>query len=268
MALALVLALFSSCARKGKVIPRARMSKIYAEMLMTDQWISTHRKYNRQADTCFVYGTILEKYGYTADDWRASVAHYLHDPQRYGRMLNQTESILKSIQARLTEEESARNAAKEYLAGLAKFEPEKIYILSGLTNPETFYVAGQKYYVDTNGGDWRFDPTKGADTIYKGPVLIWPEPIDSVKFRADSIALADSLAKIDSLARLDSIARLDSLSVKDAPVSVVEPSEVEIESNPIKPKDATLPKRTRVRNRFEELEKTANQSVSDEVIVP
>lgn len=171
----MVLALFVSCNRSGRVIPRGRMTRMYAEMLMTDQWISSHYSARRQADTSFVYGPVLEKYGYDADDWRASVAHYLRDPQRYARMFANVGDIIKDRESELVALDNARRAAREYLDNLERFKPEKIYTMSGLFNKETFCEGALRYYVDTTGGDWRFDPSKGADTIYHGPMLIWPE---------------------------------------------------------------------------------------------
>ena len=63
--------LLAGCNEKdGKVIPRGTMAEIYAEMLVVDQWIANDLSLKRQADTSFVYVPILEKYGYTPDDYR------------------------------------------------------------------------------------------------------------------------------------------------------------------------------------------------------
>jgi len=212
VASALLLAV--SCGRKegGRIIPRSKMSKIYAEFLLTDQWIATHRQYSRQADTSLVYEPILNKYGYTTEDYRASVAHYLHDSERYARMLKETKAILEKGRDDAQKRKDIEDKLNEIRREMAKREPVKVYYMSGLMNKEVFVEGGMRFYLDTNGGEWTFDPSKGADTLYDGPVLIYPEPIDSVKFRADSIAFADSLARLDSLARVDSLARADSLA--------------------------------------------------------
>ena len=205
--LVITLAVFSSCRKGGRIIPRDRMSKMYAEMLLTDQWISTHYDMRRHADTTFVYGPVLEKYGYTAEDWRASVAEYLHDPQRYARMLHRTVEILEKRVDELEALNRKDAAAAEYLQGLERFRPKRIFTMSGMKNREVFVEGGVVYFVDTLGGDWMFDPDKDADTVYKGPMLIWPVP-------SDTTALADSLAVADSLATADSLAAADSLSVE------------------------------------------------------
>ena len=65
---------FSSCNMGGeKVIPRAKLSRIYAEMLMTDQWIQATPGVRLIADTSLVYAPILESYGYTTEDYMRSV---------------------------------------------------------------------------------------------------------------------------------------------------------------------------------------------------
>ena len=87
--------LLAGCNEKdGKVIPRGTLAEIYAEMLVVDQWIANDLSLKRQADTSFVYAPILEKYGYTPDDYRKSVDHYMHDPERYSRILRTSAEIL------------------------------------------------------------------------------------------------------------------------------------------------------------------------------
>lgn len=103
-------------AGKGRIIPRGKMSKIYAKMLITDQWISDHNLYH-QADTSLVYEPIIRSFGYNADDYRASLAYYMEDPARYEKMLIRAREILE---ARLNElkiqqaELDARNGKEPY----------------------------------------------------------------------------------------------------------------------------------------------------------
>ena len=62
-ALALLIGLASCSGGRDKVIPRAKLAEIYAEMLVTDQWITSTPGVRREADTSLVYEPILEKYG-------------------------------------------------------------------------------------------------------------------------------------------------------------------------------------------------------------
>ena len=80
---------FASCSDKdeAKVISRGKMADIYAEMLMTDQWINSTPNVRKIADTSLVYEPILEKYGYSQKDYLKSVDHYMNDPERFARIL-------------------------------------------------------------------------------------------------------------------------------------------------------------------------------------
>lgn len=96
MSLSLAL-LLVSCSDAPEVIPRKTLAEIYAEMFVTDEWLQDNRsKINRLADTSFVYAPILEKYGYDADDYLLSVEKYLADPERFSRILRDTEAKLKN----------------------------------------------------------------------------------------------------------------------------------------------------------------------------
>lgn len=84
------LALTFSCSGGGKVIPKKKMVRIYADMFVADQWLNQNYKAERVADTSFVYEAIFEKYGYDSEDYRASVDYYIQDPDRFARILRQT----------------------------------------------------------------------------------------------------------------------------------------------------------------------------------
>ena len=72
--LAACILIISSCKRGDeKIIPRKDMAKIYAEMLVVDQWVQLDQAVRKTMDTTLVYEPILEKYGYDSDDYRNSV---------------------------------------------------------------------------------------------------------------------------------------------------------------------------------------------------
>ena len=86
-----------SCSRDGKVIPRSKLSRIYAEMFLADAWLNTAPMEARdRADTMAFYEPIFEKYGYTVEDYWASVSYYLQDPDRFSRILNKSNVILET----------------------------------------------------------------------------------------------------------------------------------------------------------------------------
>lgn len=115
-----VLLSLASCGRKGRVIPRGTLSDIYSEMFLADQWLKDNKEYRRQADTSFFYEPIFNRYGYTLDDYLASVDHYLKDPEKFSQ-------IIKDAAAKLTEGQnewkktmaviSAKRAANKKIKG-------------------------------------------------------------------------------------------------------------------------------------------------------
>ena len=200
--------------RNGRVIPRNKMARIYAEMLLTDQWINDNWVQNRSADTSFVYRPILRRYGYDEKDWRKSVSKYIKDPDRYSRILKKSAAMLEAREKELRLRLDLINAAERLEQETAGFIPERLYWLAGMRNPDNFVEGGLVFYVDSVGGsEWRFDPYRGYDTLFAGPAwkisLRDSVSIDSLSVSVDSLSVdVDSLSvSVDSLSvGVDSIA--------------------------------------------------------------
>ena len=95
----------AACSRGPKVIPRSKMEKIYTDMILADQWLEYNTEYRDDVDTSLFYEPIFHKYGYTTDDFRASVEYYMRDPLRFSRMM-------KKIALKMdAEAQKLRNAA-------------------------------------------------------------------------------------------------------------------------------------------------------------
>ena len=93
-----------SCSRKEeKIIPRGKLSRIYEELFLADKWSELKMENREAADTTAFYETILKSYGYTSADYRASVEHYLEDPERFSRILKKASSRLSAKGKELTE---------------------------------------------------------------------------------------------------------------------------------------------------------------------
>ena len=189
-----VLLLALSCGgEKDKVIPRSKLAEIYAEMLVTDQWIITNPGNRRQADTSLVYEPILQKYGYTSADYRKSVDVYLNDPERFGRILRSTGEILDKKLAALKErkEEIIRAEALKALREAMKIDVD--------VDIETYfpYLADEPYvhYFDSLSVEpdtlsiYRFRNIDRGDTIYRDLRMII----------LDSLQVADTLMVKDSI---------------------------------------------------------------------
>ncbi len=169
--LLLAVMLLSSC-KKEQVIPRSEMAEIYAEMFIADQRIASASRIRTTADTSLVYEPIFEKYGYTSDDYRASVAYYIQDATRYARILKKSAAIIEAQIRELKKEKALLDMLEDAQGMASKYAPERIFYMTGLDNPDTFGQDSLKFYVDSTGGDIWFDVRKWQDTAYFGPVMV------------------------------------------------------------------------------------------------
>ena len=208
------LLLIISCGKKDKVIPRKVMSQIYADMFMFDQWSQKHPECRRQMDTMLVYAPIIEKYGYTVDDYRESLVEYIKDPERFSRILRRTNNILESELKRARKEaeklDEERQKRREFKSKLSEWRS-----YAEMTAKADTVVSGDSIWYRTDTSKtlmFVFHRDKGFDTLYIGPELKFPPAsFARIKARRDSLARIDSLFRCDSLFRRDSIARRDSL---------------------------------------------------------
>lgn len=188
-----VLLLFSCGFRDAKVISRKDMARIYAEMLLTDQWIVTNPSMRMVADTSLVYEPILNRYGYTKEDYILSVNKYMDDPERYSRILRTTGEILD-------EKLSALNDRKEKLEKEAALRRalEEIRIEAEIDIAEYFpYLFDQPYvhYYDSVAVEldsmmvYRLRNVERTDTVFDGIKVIVKDTLAS----GDSLALPDTV---------------------------------------------------------------------------
>ena len=230
--------------RNGRVIPRNKMARIYAEMLLTDQWINDNWVQNRSADTSFVYRPILRRYGYDEKDWRKSVSKYIKDPDRYSRILKKSAAMLEAREKELRLRLDLINAAERLEQETAGYIPERLYWLAGMRNPDNFVEDGLVFYVDSVGGsEWRFDPYRGYDTLFAGPAwkisLRDSVSVDSLSVSVDSLSVdVDSLSvSVDSLlVDVDSLAPVVAKPAADR--AVKKPATDKDVKKPVAGKDA------------------------------
>lgn len=179
-------ALFSCGGGEPVVIPRAKMSKIYAEMLVTDQWIISTPSVRQIADTSLVYEPILNKYGYTREDYNKSVGHYMDDPERFARIFRTTAEILderiKELEIRKQEEDKAEMRRLQAEKFRPDIDPEELF-------PYVFKEPYVHYYDSLT-----FEPDSAA--IYR---LLHIETADTVYDRVKMIVKSDTVALADSI---------------------------------------------------------------------
>ncbi len=196
----------ASCRKdEAKVIPRGKLAKIYAEMLVTDQWVTTTPGIRMIADTSLVYEPILEKYGYDSDDYRSSVEHYMNDPERFGRILRTTIEILDKRILELEEVQRLLDLKAKLPKIEADFHPEEFFPYL-FDEPYVHYYDSVAFVPDSLLWIYRLVPIERADTIY-----------DQIRMIIrDTLAVSDSLAIKDSLAAAeDKALHFDLMPVSD-----------------------------------------------------
>ena len=120
-----VIVLLPSCRKDdAEVIPRSELSRIYAEMLLTDQWILNTPNVRNIADTSLVYEPILEKYGYDPDDYRKSIDVYMDDPERFAKIFRETSELLSARLDELHAEKERLKRLEELKKEAEKFRPD------------------------------------------------------------------------------------------------------------------------------------------------
>lgn len=213
--LAAVLFVSVSCRRdEAEVIPRAKLSKIYAEMLVTDQWITATPGVRMIADTSLVYEPILEKYGYDSDDYRKSVDHYMNDPERFSRILRTSSELLDKRINQLKQEQKRVEALAKLPKIKSDFRPGD-YVPYLTDEPYVHYYDSLAVVVDT-AMMYRLISLERADTVYDRIRMII---VDSLYIN-DSIPCLDSILKSDSLLTLLGADSLRSLRIDTTKVAV------------------------------------------------
>jgi hypothetical protein len=194
-ALALLIGLASCSGGRDKVIPRAKLAEIYAEMLVTDQWITSTPGVRREADTSLVYEPILEKYGYTSADYRKSVDRYMDDPERFSRILRTSADILekKLDELKKRKEEIDHLRALELLLRQLKYESDfraEEFFPYLFDEPYVHYYDSLDVQPDSVLQIYRLKNIDRADTLYDGLRMVLKDSL-AVK---DTVQVSDSIA--------------------------------------------------------------------------
>lgn len=218
-------ALFVSCGKdRARVIPRPTLAKIYAEMLVTDQWIASAPSIKRIADTSLVYEPILEKYGYTSEDYRKSVERYLDDPERFSKIFRSSSEILdariKELK-KLQEIVAKKNEKHDFFISVGHVVPDIANI------PPSYTPDSLAFELDTALMYFRVAYIERFDTVYRGPEFV---------VRTDTVSVCDSICVSDSLARVSKASETEPAAVRPVkkallPVAVRRPSLLKAETD-------------------------------------
>jgi len=115
-----LLALSCTCCKGPRLIPEARMSAIYADMFMADQWIRENQMAKAVADTSLFYEPVFKRHGYSFEDYDYSLNYYLDHPDKFIKLLSVTTDYLKVKQEetqKLSDEIDRVNIANSMFRG-------------------------------------------------------------------------------------------------------------------------------------------------------
>lgn len=202
-ALVVMILLLAACNRsEEKVIPRGKLARIYAEMLMTDQWIGSSPDLRKLADTSLVYEPILMKYGYDSEDYRHTINEYLGDPERFSRILRTTSEMFDKRIKELEGQKKILDAEQERLKNREKyrtdFKAEVLFPYMG-DQPYVVFYDSLKVEMDTLTNAYRITAVEVSDTLYdRIEMIILKEPADTAAAVSDSLKVNDTL-KVETL---------------------------------------------------------------------
>lgn len=86
----------AGCEPRAKVIPANRLSDIYADMFLADQWVNKHSDIRPQVDTMLLYDAVFKKHGYSRRDYYKSLDHYIDRPEEFQKITSVTTEKLRS----------------------------------------------------------------------------------------------------------------------------------------------------------------------------
>ena len=91
-----VMALLQGCSDDG-IIPRKDMVYIVRDIYLADQYIQRTPHMLAQTDSLRVYSAVMEKYGYTFEDYENSLRYYLQEGKSYSNILLQAQRELEYV---------------------------------------------------------------------------------------------------------------------------------------------------------------------------
>lgn len=118
--------LCTSCSEK-KYIPKEDMAAIVYDCILTDKYLETEMPYRAQADTTLVYLPVLEKHGYTQDQFLESLKYWLSQPKEMKEIYNLARTQMKERRELLQQEldENEEGAAMEKMKEMKASESDR-----------------------------------------------------------------------------------------------------------------------------------------------
>ncbi len=184
-ALSLVLLLLS-CSGRPRIIPRSTLADIYADMFLADQWLKDMGSARKEADTTLFYDPIFASYGYTFEDYDATVKKYMEDPEKFSKVFRTAGERLRKEGARYTRVAATIKENRKYNELFLNFQSIDFDADTLLWSPDS--VALDSVVLDS----------LALDSLRRDSLRI--DSLARVAFVADSLQ-RDSLRR-DSLSRV------------------------------------------------------------------
>ena len=153
-----VLAMLCGCGRRSRVIPADKLSHIYQDIYLADQWVRDNPSGRKMADTTLLFDPILRRYGYTFEDYDRTVHYYLDHPEEYSKILDRASERLRKEGERMQQAVDEQTAREIELSGYRKGYVRHKF------SPDSLNWTGMSYWpVPTEQPDWTPSPQVGVD---------------------------------------------------------------------------------------------------------
>lgn len=163
----------SGCGHKGRVIPAKKMIRIYTDMYLADQWIRDHVEARAAADTTLFFDPIFKRYGYTFEDYDASLNYYVDRPVEFAEILTAASDRMRARSEALLAEVAAIREREEELDSF-----RRLYHPSDFSEDSLRWAGA--------GILWPEKPvTAGADSLAVDSLAVDSVPSGSEKVRPD-----------------------------------------------------------------------------------
>lgn len=107
-----------SCSNVARRIPKDKLSHIYADMYVSDQWMLKHQPERRKTDTLAVYEPIMKRYGYNFRDYDKTVHWYVEHPDKLLKVVESARDIVEERHQALEKMLKIKEANEELMEGL------------------------------------------------------------------------------------------------------------------------------------------------------
>lgn len=109
----MVLSLYSlavSCGKSDAPVPAETMEQLMYEMYVVDEYLYSNGEIRAQSDSEYVYLPILEKYGFSVDDFHDALDYYLRHVEEFKEISSSVTGRLKAELAMLDSAGAAKPA--------------------------------------------------------------------------------------------------------------------------------------------------------------